>query len=234
MMSAREIRAYRSLSTKLIKIQERGRMIGNLIARGVGFREEEEFMWHESGKYKCQQLKSKKKKEIVNVLMMEKKKDNLKHEQKTRRLRNLTLGAIEGALGRNSRPCRDLRRQVRTVCKKLRVKVRRKNDKKANFLCEMYGRKEDILMELEHDDRVKYGGAKIFESGYDDEEVSKYEFEPCIVCYEDEVITLNEEEKDLLALGPKFSVRNFTCVLGNDGLLRFCDKILGYYLLFFH
>ena len=43
-MTAQEIRAFRSLSTRLIKIEERGNLIGNLMARGVGFKEEEDFL----------------------------------------------------------------------------------------------------------------------------------------------------------------------------------------------
>ena len=40
-MTAREIRVFRNLSSKLIKIEERGRLLGILIERGVGLKEEE-------------------------------------------------------------------------------------------------------------------------------------------------------------------------------------------------
>ena len=59
-MTSREIRVFRNLSSKLIKIEERGRLLGILIARGVGLKEEEEFVRHEEGKLKCQKTNLKK------------------------------------------------------------------------------------------------------------------------------------------------------------------------------
>ena len=47
-MSKKEVRAYRNLSASLVKIQERGKLINTLIAKNVGFREEEEFVRSES------------------------------------------------------------------------------------------------------------------------------------------------------------------------------------------
>ena len=71
-MTSREIRVFRNLSSKLIKIEERGRLLGILIARGVGLKEEEEFVRHEEGKLKCQKTNLKKRKEIIKLLMIEK------------------------------------------------------------------------------------------------------------------------------------------------------------------
>ena len=62
-MSARDIRVYRSLSSKLVKIEERGRLLGILIALGVRFKEEEEFLRHNTKKLKIQ-----KKKEIIKMM----------------------------------------------------------------------------------------------------------------------------------------------------------------------
>ena len=209
-MTAREIRAFRKLSSKLVKIEERGRLLGILIARGVGLREEEDFIRHEEGKLKCQKTNLMKRKEIVKLLMIEKKKDNLKLENKTRKIRNLTLGTIEGKLGRNSKKCRELRSQVRVNCQFLRAKVRMKNDKKVMFLSKKYGVKNLTVDELERVDKLKYGGAKIFSEEYEFEEADEYE--PCIVRLDDEDdIEISEEEKDLLSLGPKFNVRNRLC-----------------------
>ena len=58
-MSARDIRVYRSLSSKLVKIEERGRLLG----MGVRFKEEEEFLRHNTKKLKIQ-----KKKEIIKMM----------------------------------------------------------------------------------------------------------------------------------------------------------------------
>ena len=205
-MSAREIRAYRNLAAKLTNIEERGRLIGNLIARGVGFKEEEEFFKHERSKFQCKTTQITKKKEIIKMVMMDKQRDNQKHGKKIRSLRNKTLVEIENTLGKNSRPCRELRKSVRSNVQHLRRKLRAKYDKKTTFLVKKYGMKYVAIDELEYEDRKMYEGAKIF-----DEECNmknEDEYEPCIVCMEDEEVIISEEEKDLLALGPKFCVRN--------------------------
>ena len=61
-MSAQEIREFRNLSTKLVRAEERGKLLGNLIALRVGFKEEEESLKHEQSKFKCK-IKYKKSKE---------------------------------------------------------------------------------------------------------------------------------------------------------------------------
>ena len=209
-MTAREIRVFRNLSSKLIRIEERGRLLGILIARGVGLKEEEEFVRHEEGKLKCQKTNLKKRKEIVKLLMIEKIRDNKKLEKKTRKLRNRSLGVIEGSMGRNSRKCRDLRSQVRVNCQALRSKVRQKNNKKLMFLIKKYGVKNETIEELAKVDRLKYGGAKIFAEEYEHEKNEEYV--PCLVRLDDEEeIKISDEEKDLLSLGPKFNVRNKLC-----------------------
>ena len=205
-MSAREIRAYRNLSAKLTKIEERGRLIGNLMARGVGFREEEEFIKHEISKFHNKTTQMTKKKEIVKMMMMEKQRDNIKHGKKIRSLRNKTLGEIENTLGQNSRPCRELRKSVRMNNKHLRTKLRMKYNKKMTFLVRKYGMRYVAIEDLENEDRKMYEGAKIFDEDF--EMKNEDEYEPCIVCMEDEDIRVTDDEKDLLSLGPKFCVRN--------------------------
>ena len=95
-------------------------------------------MRQKGGKFQCQKTKLSKKKEILEMLMTEKKRDNLKHEKKVRKRRNQTLGKIEDTLGRNSRSCRKLRNQARKHFKELRMCLRKKNDKKITFLCKKY------------------------------------------------------------------------------------------------
>ena len=77
-MSAQEIREFRNLSTKLVRAEERGKLLGNLIALRVGFKEEEEFLKHEHSKFKCK-IKYKKSKEIIVMAMKEKLRDNRKY-----------------------------------------------------------------------------------------------------------------------------------------------------------
>ena len=110
-MVAREIRAFRTLSSRLVKAEERSILIGNLIAQGVGFKEEEDFIIHEESKLKGTQ-KFKKRREILMLTMKEKLRDNRISEGKIRKLRNRELRKIED---KNSRPCRRLRTEVRTL-----------------------------------------------------------------------------------------------------------------------
>ena len=43
-MSAEEIRTFRNLATKLVKCEERGKLLGNLMSAGIGLRDVEEFV----------------------------------------------------------------------------------------------------------------------------------------------------------------------------------------------
>ena len=107
-------------------------MIGNLIAQGVGFREEEEFLAHEISKLRGTK-RLLKKKEIVTLTMGEKLRDNKKHEKVTRILRNKALSRVEEALGHNSRPCSGLRKDVKAQGLKTREKWKLKNVKKVQI-----------------------------------------------------------------------------------------------------
>ena len=51
-MTAEEIRAYRNMNAKLVKIEELDRLMVNLTEYGIGFRDEEEFMRKEEMKLK--------------------------------------------------------------------------------------------------------------------------------------------------------------------------------------
>ena len=78
-MSAQEVRAWRNLAKQLVMIEERSKLLGMLIARGIGLREEEEFMIHEKEKFrgeKVGKLFEKKSKEMVAQTMKLKIKDN--------------------------------------------------------------------------------------------------------------------------------------------------------------
>ena len=49
-MSAQEIRTLRNLAAKLVKIEERDKLLGILIKHGIGVREVEEFVKYERNK----------------------------------------------------------------------------------------------------------------------------------------------------------------------------------------
>ena len=60
-MSAQEIRALRNLATKLVRIEERDKLIGNLMRIGIGMREVEEYVRHKESKLRNFQKSNYKK-----------------------------------------------------------------------------------------------------------------------------------------------------------------------------
>ena len=89
----------------------------------------------------------------------------------------------------------------------MRIKLKRKNDKKFRFLKEKYDRKLDNpLNDLKKCDSVKYGGARVFQ---DDSMKKSDNQEPVVLCREGQEIVFTEDEKSVLLLGPKF------CILKN-------------------
>ena len=69
-MSAEEIRALCNLAAKLIKIEERDKLLGNLVKSGIGVREVEEFVRHDEDKLRnFQKSNYKKRREIVCMMM---------------------------------------------------------------------------------------------------------------------------------------------------------------------
>ena len=85
----------------------------------------------------------------------------------------------------------------------MREKIKQKNIKKVKFLRNKYGRNEDALMGLNEDDRMIYSEARIFS---DDSMTAQPSEEPMLVKFEDEEMSINEDEKNFLRLGPKFCV----------------------------
>ena len=118
-MAESDIRAYRTISKRLVRVEERGIMLRNLLAKGIGLKEEEDFIMRLGSKFKCRK-KFGKRKEILGIMMKEKLRDNTYWEGKTRSLRNHFLWKIEKTLGSNSRPCRSIREEIKVTCKKLR------------------------------------------------------------------------------------------------------------------
>ena len=208
-----EIRALRNLAAKIVKCEERDRLLWELTKAGVGLREIEEFVGREHRKLRdsnrnCSRgsKDAKMRSEIVTSLMEMKRRDNKKEGDNLRKKRNKMRRTIEDKLGQNSRCYRWVIRTIKINGKVLRDKLRKKNLKKVEFLMKKYKKSEDPLDELTSDDRTKYGGARIFN---DDSMMRRMDDDkPVIVLRENEVITLSKDEESVLALGPKFCVLN--------------------------
>ena len=161
-MSAQEIRAFRNIATKLVKTEERGKLMGNLKNARVGLREIEEFVLKEENKLRGTEGKNYKlRRELVAKAMDLKIKDNWKTGVGLRKARNRLKGKIEEILGPGSRKYRWLLKSVGENCAKTREKLKKKYMKKLEFLKGKYGRNDDPLNELNRMDRKKYGSTSI-------------------------------------------------------------------------
>ena len=129
-------------------------------------REIEEFVGHEMGKmrgsYKENSEENKMRNEIITSMMELKMRDNRKEGVKLRMRRNKLRRTIEDELGQNSRLYRWVVRTIKTNGMSLREKLKKKNNKKIEFLKGKYIKKQDPFEELTREDKLKYGDAQIF------------------------------------------------------------------------
>ena len=139
-MAASEQEAFRRISRKLVEAEERGTLMSSLIERGLGFKEEEDFMIVAEAKLKGGRA-HRKKKEIVSLTMKEKFKDNSLFTAKLRKKRNQARKKLEEALGPKTWKCKAMVKQVLKEGADYRKCVRDKNTKKLNFLAQKYGDK---------------------------------------------------------------------------------------------
>ena len=201
-MAAKEARLYRRLARRLVECEERSKLLRRLVREEIGFREEEQFIFHEMGKLKGgkKDLKDERKK-FLALIMGRKLKDNISLEKSLRFRRDQARRQLEGAMGANSTACRRLVRRSKDEGEKVRRCCEAKNMRKLNHLRSKYGVRNNGLYELSIEDQLKYGDAKVFTG---DEMRPQKLSEPVVVCREGEEISLNEDEMSLLRLGPKF------------------------------
>ena len=203
-----DIRTLRNLSSKLVMSEERDKFFGNLTRLGIGVKEVEDFARKNDDRVRNlnSKLKGKQRRELVAKAMDIKLMDNKGVMKKLRTRRNQLLKKLEDDLGHRSRLCRWVRRSTRENCDKLRTRVRKKFAKKFEFLKGKYEEKNNPMDTLNEDDQMKYKDAKIF-SMISDMRMEDDE-EPTVVCLRDEDVVLSDDEKSVLALGPKFCVFN--------------------------
>ena len=209
--SAKDIRTLRNLSSKLVVSEERDRFFGNLTRIGIGLKEDEDFARRSSGKMRNlnDSLKGKYARELVAKAMNIKQLDNKREMKKLRTRRNQMMRKLEDGLGHRSRMCRWVRKSINENNNKLRMRMRKKFEKKFEFLKGKYVEKHNPIDELNEADRMKYMGTRIFS---DDCVMKKEEDEDtAVISMSDEDVTLNDDEKSLLSLGPKFCVYNNLC-----------------------
>ena len=173
-MAAKEVREYRTLSKKLVEIEERGRMLVRLQKKRIFLTEEELFVQNLQTKFKIlgdkKGVRGKQREEVMAVTMKYKVKDNNLYGIKVRRRRNYLRGKLESEMGNKSKEWKKLMEEVKKNCDKVRKPLKLKFDKKVGFLMKKYGavkRSCDV-----DDDLLRYMG---------DPEVFKYDVRPDVV-----------------------------------------------------
>ena len=208
-MTAKEEKTFLKLTIQLVQVEERRHLIENLKQQKLGLREEEEFVKHEMEKMRGGGRFGKKD-EIIKLLMEEKLRDNNRIDQKLRRHRNKVRKKLVDMYGEKSHRFKSIMDNIRKKRDRMRDKLKQKNIKKVKFLRNKYGRNVNVLEGLNEDDKKTYGEAKIFCEN-EVEMTAQPSEEPMVVKFEDEEITINEDEKNFLKLGPKFCIfKNLT------------------------
>ena len=173
----------------------------------MGFREEEEFRKKEAGKLKGGRGFDVKK-ETILLAMKEKQRDCFKHLGKLRILRTKATKKIEGKLGRNTQEMRRVMAEIRAGATVIRSKAKVKFKNKEVFLVKKYGVKKntgtEALVELNRMDQLRYGGCRIFDSDY--KWVTEDAREISVVSKPGRNVAIDEDEKNILKLGPKFCI----------------------------
>ena len=203
-MTAQDVRSLRKMTYQQVQSEERSSHIRNLLAKGVGFREEEEFHRKEGEKLKGGREFDQRKK-IVKLAMQEKLRDNYKFLGRLLRQKAKVTSKIGRAWGNNSNAFRTLKRNIGNGARVVRKKAREKFKKKEKFLVNKYGGNNGVkTADLSDEDKLKFGEAKIFQR--DQVWAREEAVEPSIVCGEGVELIVDDDELELLRLGPKFNV----------------------------
>ena len=136
------MKTLRKLTYQLVESEERGHLIRKLLDKGVGFREEEEFLKKERSKVKGGRVFDEKKL-TIKLAMGEKMKDNYKLLDKLRRQKAKLTKRVVSMVGQESTVWRTFLASVKRGSYAIRGEARVKMRNKLRFLVNKYGRKED-------------------------------------------------------------------------------------------
>ena len=184
-----------------------------LIRKKTGLREVEEFvikerktfhnMGEEGNNSRVQRYRDERR--IVVQLMSRKLKGNNQLCTKLRKEKYIADKELVAALGGKTREYRGIVKDTRKNSDKLKEDLKKKNMKKVDWLVRKYEHKYDMSVDMTEDEYEKYGMSEILsmECTITADELR----EPEIVQGKGETLEISEDEKKVLALGPKFCVR---------------------------
>ena len=163
-MTAKEVRDYRSLSKKLVGIEETAKLMEGLKNRRICLAEEEMFVLNLTSKFKVlgqrEEEKNKCHDDMAALAIKYKIRDNNLQGTKVRKRRNWLRGRIEHVLGSRSSECRNLIDEVKKNTSKYRNKLKLKNKMKLEHLTKKYGVKKKN--NVDHELLDVMGKPKIF------------------------------------------------------------------------
>ena len=201
-MTAREVREFRTVSKRLVEIEERSKLLEELKKRKVCLSEEEMFVQNLHSKFKIlgnrAGVKGKNREELVSLALKMKIRDNNLYGVKVRKRRDFLRGSLERSLGGRSSRCRTIVQEVKMNNHKHRQMLKKKFSKKVEHLTKKFGEKKNC--EMDKSVLKIMGNPRIFEEDLGPEEIKK----PVIVSSVDETVNLSEDELNVLKLGPKY------------------------------
>ena len=144
LMTAKEIREFRSVSKKLVEVEERSKLLEQLKKHKVCLSEEEMFSHNLCSKFKVLGkrvgVKNKQHEEFVLMALKYKIRDNNLHGVKLGGRRNWLRGVLESTLG--GRTLKKIVEEVKMTNNQLRMKLRMKYKKKVEHLVKKFGVKK--------------------------------------------------------------------------------------------
>ena len=164
-MTIKEDRDLRNAAKKCLAGELRSKLLEELLKKGLGLTEVEEFVSKEKRKLKKgdgTDFKGfKKHREIVKKIMKEKVRDSKGECISLRRDKFRCLKILETRLRHNKDEFERIKREVRQNCVKLKTKIVRKNEGKVKFLQDKYGVQEvKVRSGLNDEELKKYGHCK--------------------------------------------------------------------------
>ena len=216
MTTSVEERAYRRSSKKRIKGESKTRLLETLIKKNTGLSSTEEFVKKEllqdkGGNTKGNTTKGnivdyQESRKLVGNITRSKLRGNIKNCIVLRREKIAAEENLILKLGGKTRTYKRIVKETRKHNEEVKKKLSLKNEKKVQWLTKKYGMKYDITEDMDEHEREYYGEAEIFsmECSMTAETLK----EPEVVIGAGETIDVTEDEKKILALGPKFCVRN--------------------------
>ena len=140
-MVAKEVREFRTLSKKLVEIEEKGKMLVKLQKKKICLSAEELFVKGLQAKFKTlgdkRGVMGSQREEVMSITMRYKVKDNTLFGIKVRKRRNYIRGRLENQMtgGEWKKLFEDVKKNSDRQRKNLKIKY----EKKVNHLTRKYG-----------------------------------------------------------------------------------------------